>query len=299
MNEQAAPMACETPTPRETVERGLGVLATCHSVCGVRDVNQDVAALFCFKAQDARVITIAAVADGMGGLEGGEVAAAEAVTAFSLYAVSSVLLRAQTQEEWDTAGFMEKAFCFANSRVMAENLKRSGLGGMGTTLTAAVVVGNSLFVASVGDSRCYLGHGDTLNQLSRDDSFVQPLVEQGFLSREEAENHPRANEITRALGWPEDVKEVSATRHALTNGDLVILCSDGLWKGGHPSLCTACVDLAHQPFVQASLDQVAATLIDGALERGADDNVSVALLWAGPGATPDSDEAVTNNTEEI
>jgi len=298
MNEQVVPALGEAPDLPETSHQGSRVLSTCYSACGVREVNQDVAASFQFKMQDAGVITVAAVADGMGGLESGEVAAAEAIHAFSLCFVFSVLLKLQNRVAWEIAHCIERSFHFANNRVMAQARNRQAQGGMGTTLTAGVVEGNTLFVGSVGDSRCYLWREGALNQLTRDDSFVQPLFEQGLLAQEEAENHPRANEITRALGWPEDVKNIPVTTHALADGDLIILCSDGLWKGGHPSLCNACLDLTQQPFTQTNLDQPAVSLVHEALERGSDDNISVAMLWVSNGDRLVLETAATERTKE-
>ena len=150
---------------------------------------------------------------------------------------------------------------------------------MGTTLVTAVVTGNTCYVSSVGDSRCYCWRNGVLEQLTRDDSFVQELVDAGFLTPDEAECHPRANQITRALGWPQDLDGLTVANHPIQGSELLVLCSDGLWKGAGKALEEACTEADSWEFGQRALDRLAFQLVRGAVERDADDNVSAALVW--------------------
>ena len=154
---------------------------------------------------------LAAVADGMGGHAGGEVASRTAVAA----AV-------------ETDGPPEDRVEAANRAVMAAVLADPDLAGMGTTLTLAQFgPGGRLALGHVGDSRAYLLRGGRLDQITIDDNMAQELVDQGEITKEEARNHPRSSWLTQALGF-EDKLEVKAGSIGLEAGDRVMLCSDGL-----------------------------------------------------------------------
>ncbi len=164
------------------------------------------------------------VCDGMGGANGGDIASSKAVE----------IIGAMLTEELsrDLTGSMirnliEEAIEKAN-RVIYEMAREDiTLAGMGTTVVCAVAVGNSLYIAHAGDSRAYLMNKNRINQLTRDHSMVQELVSLGRLTQEEARNHPRKNVITRAMGVYATI-EVDHTECALEDGDIVLLCSDGL-----------------------------------------------------------------------
>jgi protein phosphatase len=99
--------------------------------------------------------------------------------------------------------------------------------GLGATLTVAMIVGEVLTIAHVGDSRCYLLSGDRLEQLTEDHSLVQKMVNTGSLSRTEARIHPYRNVIYRSIGADEQI-EIDVIRRKLKSGDMIMLCSDGL-----------------------------------------------------------------------
>ena len=154
---------------------------------------------------------LAAVADGMGGHAGGEVASRTAVAA----AV-------------ETEGPPESRVEAANRAVMAAVLADPGLAGMGTTLTLAEFgPGGRLALGHVGDSRAYLLRGGRLDQITTDHNMAQELVDQGEITKEEARNHPRSSWLTQALGF-EDKLDVEAGSIDLEAGDRLMLCSDGL-----------------------------------------------------------------------
>ena len=100
------------------------------------------------------------------------------------------------------------------------------LEGMGTTLVAATIIGNTLYFANVGDSRLYL-ISDKIRQLSKDHSLVEEMVRLGGIKAEEAKNHPDKNIITRAIGVKNDV-EADIYEYRLKKGDMILMCTDGL-----------------------------------------------------------------------
>jgi protein phosphatase len=155
-----------------------------------------------------------AVADGMGGHRGGEVASRTAIEA----------LRAAFASSRD----LEPAIELANTAVRTRAAGDPNLEGMGTTVTALTVSGpNELLVGHVGDSRAYLLHNGELSRVTEDHSLVEELVRDGRLTPEQAEAHPQRAIVTRALGVDDDV-EVALYRVPVETGDRVMLSSDGL-----------------------------------------------------------------------
>jgi protein phosphatase len=115
----------------------------------------------------------------------------------------------------------------ANHEVMEYARANPHERGLGATVTAAMIVGDLLTIAHVGDSRCYLLSGDRLAQLTEDHSLVQRMIKTGSLSRAEARIHPYRNVIYRSIGSDDQV-EIDIIRHKLVGGDVILLCSDGL-----------------------------------------------------------------------
>ena len=168
---------------------------------------------------------IFAVCDGMGGAAAGEVA--------SQLAVDTLFDRLMDGEPTVTTGRDElarrlvRAVETAGSRIFQEAKADRSRRGMGTTTTAAALVDEHLFLAQVGDSRGYILRGDTLVQVTRDQSLVNQLIEAGQLTEEEAENFEHNNIILQALGTSDTV-QVDLTYTVLRRGDILLLCSDGL-----------------------------------------------------------------------
>jgi protein phosphatase len=172
----------------------------------VRDHNEDG-----YVVDDG--LGLVAVADGMGGHRGGEVASATALDA----------LRARFEESRE----LREAIVAANVAVLEAALADNRLRGMGTTLTAGVLTDDQLLVGHVGDSRAYLLRAGNLGRITTDHSLVEELVAAGELTEEEAERDPRRSMITRALGL-ESALDVDLYPVDLEPGDRVLLCSDGL-----------------------------------------------------------------------
>src|SRR5207237_3650540 len=161
----------------------------------------------------------------------------------------------------------------ANVAVYQRNQQLAG-SSMGTTVTAALIVGPEAFVANVGDSRTYLYRpGQGLAQLTRDHSTVAQLVEMGAITRGEIYTHPQRNEIYRSLGASPSV-EVDVFRETLQDGDALLLCSDGLWE-----MVPDEQHLAHVlSSTLVSADYMAERLVQMALAGGGRDNIGLVVV---------------------
>jgi protein phosphatase len=168
---------------------------------------------------------IFAVCDGMGGAAAGEIASQLAVDIIYERLVDGLGERAVTRD--DLARRLVRAVESAGLRIFHEAKADRSRRGMGTTVTAAALVDEILFFAQVGDSRGYILRGDTLVQLTRDQSLVNQLIEAGQLTEEEAETFEHNNIILQALGTSDTV-QVDLTFAELRRGDILLLCSDGL-----------------------------------------------------------------------
>jgi serine/threonine protein phosphatase PrpC len=207
-----------------------------------------------------------AVADGMGGHNAGEVASDLAARSFQAECMSILL----AEPSVSPLSAMAAAFKKANNKV-AEAAQDRSLQGMGTTLTAALIMGQDMYVAHIGDSRCYVINGRESLQVSKDHSLVQQLVEAGLLAPEQARTHPRRNEITRVLGYSTDT--VPDLLHVkLYAGDNILLCSDGLHGVVEPDMLTQTVVETADP------DQACIKLTALANEAGGPDNISVIVV---------------------
>ena len=225
---------------------------------GRRPNNEDVV----FTRFDPRYPLIAAVSDGMGGHAAGEVASRIAIEALNTW----------TRELCDAPqNVLVDAFFSANAQVISAADADRKLRGMGATLVAAIFYHDHFITANIGDSRLYLVSSGEIRQVTFDHSYVQELVRRGFLTAEEARNHPRKNVITRCIGAESSFEpDVFYTRW--NPKDLVILCSDGL--------CDVLTDedllsLAQQ---EQDLDSLCARMVETAYEKGSADNISLVLV---------------------
>ena len=160
------------------------------------------------------------VADGMGGHNAGDLASRIAVEE-----ICSYFKRSRSSD--DLLSVIHESIQEANSRVYAMSGTDIRYSGMGTTLTMAVFEGNRFLVANIGDSRCYLLRGGTARQITRDHSLVQELLDNGSITRDEMNLHPKKNVITRALGTEQSLR-VDCFEENLEDEDIVLLCTDGL-----------------------------------------------------------------------
>ncbi len=170
------------------------------------------------------------VADGMGGHVAGEQASTLAVASVETFVLETLLwfshLRGR-HEDQILADF-KQAIGQANVQILSESARDPALHGMGTTLTLAYTLNDVLFVAHVGDSRCYLLRDRELHQLTRDHTLVQDMVREGLLAGEESQRHPLRHVVTNVLGGNSPGVRVDVHRLDLQAGDTLLLCSDGL-----------------------------------------------------------------------
>jgi len=203
------------------------------------------------------------VADGMGGAQAGEVASRIAVESFEGGLHGS-------GEPEEALAQLARA---ANARIHELSHSHAEQAGMGTTLTAFYVGEREVSIAHVGDSRAYRLRGGELTRLTDDHSLVDELLRQGRLTPEEALEHPQRSVITRALG-PEGFVEVDTRSYTAHDGDVYLLCSDGLTTMV-PEERLAELLLAYAP---KSLRDAGEALIAAANEAGGRDNITVLLL---------------------
>jgi serine/threonine protein phosphatase PrpC/uncharacterized OB-fold protein len=171
-----------------------------------------------------------AVADGMGGHEGGEVASRLAIEGLAEIIAKRLFLPELSGEPVlpeTPAATLSEAFQLASARIF--NLQRTTGSDMGTTLTAALIRDDQALIANVGDSRTYLWRGGQLKQLTTDHSLVAQLVAADMLKPDDIYNHPEKSAIYRSLGHTPDV-EVDVFPQSLLPGDRLVLCCDGVWE---------------------------------------------------------------------
>lgn len=233
----------------------------------VRKQNQDVCAVRPFRTKDGTQVIAAVVCDGMGGAKAGNIASALGMEVFLRELESGF-----TAED-DREAQVLHAVKAANHAIYEQSKSSEDYEGMGTTLVAAICIGRSVAIANVGDSRCYLVHGETITQLTKDHSLVEEMVDRGELDRAEAWKHPRRNFITRALGAEPDVN-CDLFFHTMSDGDKLLLCSDGL------SGVVSQQELLFEIVYGGELDTAVQRMVDISLERGAPDNVTAVLLSA-------------------
>jgi serine/threonine protein phosphatase PrpC len=214
--------------------------------------------------------TVFAVADGLGGHQGGEVASAAAVEPLA------ALDGRELAEPGQAAEALAAAIREANSAIIDRAAGDPDLWGMGTTVTAAALAGDRhLQLAHVGDSRAYLLRDGTLDQLTTDHTVVGELVRRGRLTPEQAAIHPERSILTRAVGLDPRLLVDTPDPLELRDGDQVLLCSDGL---------TEAVDddrIAELLAAEADGNAACQALIDAANTAGGPDNITVVLLRAG------------------
>jgi PPM family protein phosphatase len=201
-----------------------------------------------------------ALADGMGGHAAGEVA--------SQLVIAALAHLDDDEPGGDLLAKLDGAIRSGNSAIAAQVEMEPDLEGMGTTLTAILFAGNRLGLAHIGDSRAYLLRDGELTQITKDDTFVQTLVDEGRITREEAHSHPQRSLIMRALTGHE--VEPTLTMREVRTGDRYLLCSDGL---SDPVSDETILDALQIPDVTDSADR----LIELALRGGGPDNVTVVV----------------------
>jgi protein phosphatase len=244
----------ESPPADESIERTdarVAEYAALSDVGRVRDGNED-----SYLASPPLFV----VADGMGGAQAGEVASSAVIEAFEAALEQDTL----PESLLDTVQA-------ANARIYEMASGDRSLAGMGTTTTAVMLVDGEIALAHVGDSRTYRMRDGKLEQLTDDHSLVGGLVRLGKLTPAEAETHPQRSVILRAVGVEAKV-EVDLFRLAIEDGDVYLLCSDGLSSMVRDEVIEETLRTDHK------LDERAEMLVDLANASGGRDNVTVVLF---------------------
>jgi serine/threonine protein phosphatase PrpC len=225
----------------------------------------------------SQAIGVYAVADGMGGHEAGEVASKLAIhTAVRQLMGESNETGEDMPEHYQF--WLERAVALANKVVHKKAHDEST--NMGTTLVMAVVVGNDVHIANVGDSRAYLISPSSIRQITHDQSMVQSLLDSGAITAEEVANHPRRNILMQSVGAQENVT-IDMYSETLGDDESLLLCSDGLWSTLGDDEIIRIVRISSTPNVACQ------ALVDACNAKGSLDNIAAVLVR--PGSASKSD----------
>ena len=231
----------------------------------LREQNED--AFIC--RQIGEQTGYAIVCDGMGGENAGDVASATACRLIEKFFHRDIR---EGMSEGSAKAVIFSAISAANAKVYSMARENPAYHGMGTTLVAALAGEEEALILNEGDSRAYhISEESGISQVTRDHSLVEDLVERGELTRDQARVHPHKNLITRALGAEPDLK-ADSFRRELTEGDFLLLCSDGL------SNVVSEQEILYEVVHGGEACTCCRRLLDIALHRGAPDNVTAVLI---------------------
>jgi serine/threonine protein phosphatase PrpC len=259
---------------RKSKYQGGGVtitIAAATDIGKVRSHNEDAYQALGGEKSPPSADGVLLVADGMGGHAAGEVASGMTVTGVTKLLVSKGQESAQLDGP-EYGVFLGEVLQRVNSNVL-EAAQDSANKGMGTTCTLAVIKNGKVFLAHIGDSRAYILRDGALHQVTTDHSWVEESVSKGLLTTKEARVHPNRNVITRAIGI-DPHPEIDKTIIALEDGDLLLLCSDGL---------TSMVpdEEINELLNPRDLTHTCKALIDAANSHGGHDNTTVVVAVVG------------------
>lgn len=228
-----------------------------------REINQD----YYYISQDTDVPRLYILADGMGGYKGGEIASKLATDSVKSYINSNFDENLVEKEE--ILKLIESAVEYANMVVYEKSKEVPELEGMGTTLEVCLIYNNKAYIGHVGDSRIYRIRKGVIRKLTKDHSYVQQLVEDKKITREEAKTHPKKNMLTKALGCTPYVEPDIRARN-FERDDIFIMCSDGLTNMvDDNNICE---------LIMQDITTAADKLIENANASGGYDNITVIII---------------------
>ena len=228
-----------------------------------REMNQDAY----YASQPSDTVGLYIVADGMGGYNGGEIASSLAVTATKDFIENNFAETEHTKEKLQE--LVKNAIEYANMLVYEKSKEIPQLQGMGTTIEVALVHNNRVYIGHVGDSRIYRIRKEFIRKLTTDHSYVQKLVKDGTISKEEATHHPKKNMLTKALGCTSFV-DPDVTVKGFQKDDILVLTSDGLTN--------MVKDKEIYEIVKDNIEVATDKLINKANENGGLDNITVIIV---------------------
>lgn len=229
----------------------------------VREMNQD----YYYISNEADELKLFILADGMGGYKGGEIASELATISVKSYIESNFDKIEHSKEE--ILRLVKSAAEYANMVVYEKSKENKELEGMGTTLEIALIYENRVYIGHVGDSRIYRIRDKFMRKLTNDHSYVQKLVKDGKITKEEAEQHPKKNMLMKALGCTAFL-EPDVMVKGFQKNDILVMCSDGLTNM-----------VSNEEIYETVKKDVyvsARDLIDKANENGGMDNITVIIL---------------------
>lgn len=232
----------------------------------VREINEDYVFVCSF---DDDNLSLAILADGMGGHLAGEVASKDATETIATTILAEL---ADENESVDLEPLITRAIAITNQLIYDRAQSNIKYKGMGTTIVLAIADANRAIIGHIGDSRAYRYSPKGLKQLTSDHTLVNQLLISEKISAEEAEHHPQKNVLIRALGTDKDV-EIELTTVDWDQGDLLLLCSDGL-----SNKLTAEELSKHLGQQDKNLAEIAEGMIKAANELGGEDNISLIIL---------------------
>ena len=226
----------------------------------LRTMNQD----YCFSSTTpiGKLPNLYIVCDGMGGHKAGEYA--------SRYTVERIVASASRSRTENPVRILKSAIQKANEILVVESQEYKEKQGMGTTVVAATIIGDKMYVANVGDSRLYVIN-QTIEQITNDHSYVEEMIRIGKIKREDAAKHEKKNVITRAVGATEKVK-VDFFEVELRENDTILLCSDGLTNMVSNERIFQIISL------DCEVNEICKMLVDEANKNGGQDNITVVVV---------------------
>jgi protein phosphatase len=228
-----------------------------------RKLNQDY--IHATREKIGNLPNVFIVTDGMGGHNGGELAAK--------WTIEVMLQQIEASKATNPVKILDYAIQAANAEIRLKANENASLYGMGTTIVAATIDGNILQAANVGDSRLYIADQKikTIRQISRDHSLVEEMVRQGGMTKETARSHPDKHIITRAIG-AKDKLNVDFFYEELSPDEIVLICSDGLSDMLNDD------EIGKILYRDKNVEQKANDLIKAANDNGGNDNIAVILI---------------------
>lgn len=228
-----------------------------------RQMNQD----FYYISQKNEDMCLCILADGMGGYNGGEIASSLATNSAKEYIEENFDKIEHTEKE--VMNLIKYAMEYANKAVLEKSKENEELEQMGTTLEICIIYNGKAYIGHIGDSRIYRIRKNIIRRITTDHSYVEKLVKDGTITREEAFYHPKKNMLMKALGCNEVIEPDIMVKEFLQN-DIILMCSDGLTN--------MLTEEAIYNIVQEEPKTACEKLIKKANENGGYDNISVILI---------------------
>ena len=228
-----------------------------------REINQD----FIYVSEEKNGMRLCILADGMGGYKGGEIASSLATASAKEY-IDKNFIEIEPSTE-NIKKLIGQAMNYANKVVYGKSKEKEELEQMGTTLEICLIYGNKVYIGHIGDSRIYRIRKNIIRRITTDHSYVETLVKDGTITREEAFYHPKKNMLVKALGCTEYI-EPDITAKGFIQDDIMLMCSDGLTN--------MLKEEEIYNIIKENTETACDKLIQKANELGGYDNISVIII---------------------